>query len=95
MMPQKRFGRKIPLPSTFEIKRDLMIMSTTDALIDALDNQHGTDLDLNNIITNLTTQYHISSDRAQMLINRFGRGKAVLSTAGQDLEMRKKRYGVE
>ena len=72
-----------------------MIMSTTDALINALDKQQGTDLDLKDIISNLKTEYQISSDRAQMLINRFGREKAVLSTAGQDLEMRKKRYGIE
>ena len=95
MIPQKRFGRKVPLPSTIEIKRDLMIMRTTDALIDALDKQHRTDLDLDSVIANLTAEYHISPDRAQMLVNRFDRGKVVLSSAGQDREARKHRCGIQ
>ena len=82
MIGQKRFGRKIPLPSTMEIKRELVLMSKTDEIIDKFENDGGGSEELAAIVAGLIEEHHISSDRAQMLINRYGRSKAALATAG-------------
>ena len=65
MQFQKRFGRKIPVPSTMEIKRDLVVMAKIDALIDTLEKEGGSSEDLAAILTKLVDEHHISSDRAQ------------------------------
>jgi hypothetical protein len=94
MLSQKRFGRKIPVPSTMEIKRDLVLMSKIDALIDTLEKEGGSSEDLSAIVARLVDEHQISSDRARMLIDRYGRRKAALATAGQDLDMRKPDNGI-
>ena len=81
MIGQKRFGRKIPLPSTMEIKRELVLMSKTDEIIDKFENDGGSSEELAAIVAGLIEERHISSDRAQMLISRYGRRKVALATA--------------
>jgi hypothetical protein len=53
MRMQKRFGRKVPLPSTMEIKRDLMAMGNADMLVDAFERRGGTREDFSNLIADL------------------------------------------
>lgn len=70
MIGQKRFGRKIPLPSTMEIKRDLILMGEADVIINKLGNESIGNEEIAAVISRLVDEHHISSDRAQMLINR-------------------------
>jgi hypothetical protein len=81
MIDQKRFGRKIALPSTVEIKRELVLMSKTDAIVDKFENEGGSSEELAAIVAGLIEERHISSERAQILINGFGRRKAAFATA--------------
>lgn len=81
MIGQKRFGRKIPLPSTMEIKRALVLMSKTDKIINKFENDGGSSEELATIFAGLIEERHISSDGAQMLISRYGRRKVALATA--------------
>jgi DNA-binding transcriptional regulator YbjK len=94
MQFQKRFGRKIPVPSTMEIKRDLVVMTKVDALIDTLEKEGRSSEDLAAILAKLVDEHHISSDRAQMLISRYDRKKAAPVTDNQDLDRREHKNGI-
>lgn len=92
MQRETRFGRLTRLPSKAEIKRDLRMMSAADTLVASLSKQSGTREELAGIITGLMDQYHISPDRAHMLIDRFGRTQPALANAGSELMARKQGY---
>jgi hypothetical protein len=94
MADRTRFGRKQRLPSTIQIKHDLVEMGRADTLLRELRKQPCTVEELNSIIGGLIAEHHISGDRAKMLISRFGREKAALASAGYDLESRKHDYGI-
>jgi hypothetical protein len=94
MLIQKRFGRKMRLPSTVEIRRDLAAMTKVDALVDVLEKQGGTSEELAAVVASMIDEHEISPDRAQMLINRFGRRKAALATPAGDPDMRKQGHGI-
>ena len=80
MIGQKRFGRKIPLPSTTEIRRDLILMTKVDAIVRTMKNEFRSSEDLAAAISGLIDENQISRSRAKMLINGYGRGKAALAT---------------
>jgi hypothetical protein len=86
MADRKRFGRKLRLPSTIQIKHDLVEMGRADTLLFDLRKQSCTAKELNSIIDGLIADHHISRDRAKMLLNRLGREKATLASAGYNLK---------
>lgn len=94
MQFQKRFGRKIPVPSTMEIKRDLVVMSKIDTLIESLEEEGRSSEDLAAILAKLVDEHHISSVRAQLLINRYGRRKAGPVTANQSFDRTEHETGI-
>jgi hypothetical protein len=94
MADRARFGRKQRLPSTIQIKHDLVEMGRADTLLRELRKQSCTLEELNSIIGGLIAEHHISGDRARMLIDRSGREKAALAPAGYDLESRKHDCGI-
>jgi hypothetical protein len=84
MMAQKRFGRKIPLSSKMEIKRDLVLMGRADTLTENFNKDGGSEEDLARIINELIDEHRISLSRAQMLINRCVRDRVRLADASQN-----------
>lgn len=89
-----RFGRKLRLPSTAQIKHDLIEMGRADTMLVELRKQSCSAKELNSIIDGLIDEHQISGDRAKMLKDRFVRGKAALASAGAELEARKHDYGI-
>lgn len=87
-----RFGRKVRLPSTFEIKRELMIMVKADALAAALKAQECSADDFADILEELNIKYHVSRDRVNMLLCRFGPGRSGAMEAAKSLNARKHQY---
>ncbi len=83
-----RFGRKVPLPSTAEIKHDLKLMESADAIVATLGDAPMTpqlEADLAHVIGDLAAKHGLSRDRAAMLVARFGIGHDALESAAQDL----------
>jgi len=68
------------------------MMSAADTLVATFSKQNGTREELAGIITGLMDQYHISPDRAHMLIDRFGRAQLARENAGDELMARKQGY---
>jgi hypothetical protein len=73
MLNQKRFGRKISIPSTMEIKRDLMDMAHADTVVKSFKNRGLTRDDFGDVVSSLVTDGLLSLDRAQVLTLRFER----------------------
>ena len=87
-----RFGRKIPMPSTIEIKHDLRLMATADAIVAATHDQPPTAdtvEQLTHIVGDLAAKHGLSRDRAAMLVARFGIARETLEGAAQDLRASK------
>ena len=84
-----RFGRKLPLPSTAEIKHDLRLMAAADALRGASAESTAaeplTSGQSSLLIGDLAVKHGLSVDRARMLVDRFGIGRRSLDGAAQDL----------
>lgn len=92
MSTMLRFGRKMRLPSTIEIKHDLTMMATADALAAALKGQECSAIDFAEIMKELNIKYHVSRDRANMLLSRFGPGRSEVMEAAKSLNERKVQY---
>ncbi len=73
-----RFGRKIPMPSTVEIKHDLRLMEAADAIV------AGTAEQRDAIVGDLATKHGLPHDRAMMLAARLGIGRESLEGAAHD-----------
>ena len=87
-----RFGRKIPMPSTIEIKHDLRLMETADAIVAATagtPRDADTEQQLSAIVGDLAAKHGLSRDRAAMLVARFGIDRHTLEGAAQDLQTSK------
>lgn len=87
-----RFGRKMRLPSTFEIKRELMMMVKADAIAAALKAQECSADDFADILEELNIKYQVSRDRVNMLLCRFGPGRSEAMEAAKSLNARKHQY---
>ena len=83
-----RFGRKIPMPSTIEIKHDLRLMETADAVLAAragdAPGARGDDRSAA-IVDDLIAGHGLPRDRAVMLVARFGIDREALEGAARDL----------
>lgn len=66
-----RYGRKIPLPSTAEIKHELRLMAAGETLTHSASAD-----DRALIVQDLACKHGISEDRAWMLVDRFGIGQS-------------------
>ena len=73
MLNQKRFGRKVSIPSTMEIKRDLMDMAHADTVVKSFKNRGLTREDFGDMVSSLVADGLLSLDRAQVLTLRFER----------------------
>lgn len=70
MQRSMKFGRRVPTPSTVQIKHGLRMMAVTDGLVAALREKNLTSEELFHVIAGLTENYGISSSHAQMLSDR-------------------------
>ena len=70
-MSQLRFGRKIPVPSTAEIKHEIRLMGAADALAAA-----STPQAFNGVLRNVADSLGLPDERARLLIERFGTAAA-------------------
>lgn len=73
MLNQKRFGRKITIPSTMEIKRDLMNMAHADTVVKSFKSCGLTRDDFREVVSSLVADGQLSLDRAHVLNLRFER----------------------
>ncbi len=92
MSTELRFGRKMRLPSTIEIKRELTMMAAADALAIALKEQECSASNFAEIMEELNIKYHVSRDRANMLFSRFGPDQLNVMEAAKNLNERKHFY---
>jgi hypothetical protein len=81
MLTQKRFGRKVPLPSSMQIKRDLQEMHHAETLVEALGNFGVSKKDFRVMIAELLINKSISSNQARMLTIRYDPGTTGISVA--------------
>jgi len=73
MLNQKRFGQKISVPSTMEIKRDLINMAHADTVVKSIKDLGLTRDEFGDVVSSLVADGLISRDRAQVLTVRFDR----------------------
>ncbi len=73
MLNQKRFGRKISIPSTMEIKRDLMDMAHADTIVKSFKSRGLTRHEFGEVVSGLVADGLLSLERAQVLTLRFER----------------------
>ena len=71
MSQTMRAGRRLPLPSTAEIKHELRMMAVVAGLRNAADPQKGV------LASDLAQAHDLPLDRAQMLVDRFDLGPRV------------------
>ena len=69
MSTQLRFGKKLGLPSLSEITHELRMMAAADRLAAAATGQERA-----LIVNELARKHKLTTDRAQMLADRFGIG---------------------
>ena len=72
MQRSMKFGRKLPMPSMVQIKHDLRKMAATDALVAVVREKNFTPEELSQLTAELTEQYRIPTDQAQLLADRIG-----------------------
>lgn len=65
-MSQLRFGRKIPVPSTAEIKHEIRLMGAADALAAA-----ATPDTFRDVLRSVADDLGLPEDRARRLVERF------------------------
>ncbi len=73
MLNQKRFGRKISIPSTMEIKRDLMDMAHADTIVKSLKSRGLTRDEFEDVVSGLAADGLLSLERSQVLTLNFER----------------------
>lgn len=73
MLNQKRFGRKISVPSMMEIKRDLMNMAHADTVVKSFKDRGLTRDEFGDVVSSLVADGLLSRDRAEVLTVRFDR----------------------
>ncbi|SFF27338.1 hypothetical protein [Methylobacterium sp. 13MFTsu3.1M2] len=73
MLNQKRFGRKISIPSTMEIKRDLMVMAHADTIVKSFKSRGLTRDEFGEVVSGLVADGLLLLERAQVLTLRFER----------------------
>ncbi len=82
-----RFGRKLPLPSTADLKHELRLMAAAESLLtaEAEDFQSNTMTSTQTaaFVGDLASKHGLSIDRAQMLVDRFGIGRHSLDGAAK------------
>ncbi len=89
-----RFGRKIPLPTTVQIRHELRLMAAADELVEAgifatpgepSPGEPSPDAAHHISASDLAQKHGLSLDRAEMLIARFGANQHTLESAAQTL----------
>jgi len=73
MVNQKRFGRKISVPSTMEIRRELVNMAHADTVVKLFKGRGVTRDEFEKMVSGLVADNLLSPNRAQILTLRFGR----------------------
>jgi len=71
MQRAMKFGRKLPMPSSVQIKHDLRMMAAADTLVEALRTKGYTPKELSVLIVDLADKYGISPDKSKILSDRF------------------------
>ena len=84
-----RFGRKLAIPSTIQIKTDLRMMDAADTLATDDSAEPMSDSDRRHAAGDLAVKHGISIERAVMLVDRYGAARHALEAAAQDLRVRK------
>ena len=86
-----RFGRRLPLPSTADIKHELRLMASGDALREAaaaqVEDNTLTPSQTNVLVGDLATKHGLSVERAGMLVEKFGMGANRLGSAAAELSV--------
>ena len=72
MRRSMKFGRRIPAPSTVQIKHDLRVMTMLDDLAASAHEKNLAPDELALIIADLVEAHRISPQQAQALSNRIG-----------------------
>jgi hypothetical protein len=73
MLKEKRFGRKIPLPSTMEIRRGLEAMAQADTIVAALRARATTKEEFATLLADLIERKVLTPDQARRLSDHFSR----------------------
>ena len=84
-----RFGRKLAIPSTIQIKTDLRMMDAADTLASDGSDPATSDEDRRHAAGDLAAKHGISIERATMLVDRHGAARHALEAAAQTLRDRK------
>ena len=82
MHVNKRFGRKIPLPSTMEIRRDLELMTQADMIVKAFKARSATKEEFAMLLSDLIDKSVLSASRARMLRDHYQRNGPDIAHAG-------------
>ncbi len=84
-----RFGKKLPIPSTAQIKHELRLIAAANDLLDAgffdADQPRQADGELRELAGSLSRKHGLSFDRAQMIVDRFAADRHTLNVAAQQL----------
>lgn len=83
MLDRKRFGRKISIPSTMEIRRDLLEMAHADTVVESFKGRGVTREEFATMMSGLVADNLLSLNRARMLTLRFERAGS--ETAGDHI----------
>jgi hypothetical protein len=75
-----KFGRKVPMPSSIQIKHDLKMMAASDKLAVALQNEDCTQSELEDIVAKISGKYGVPIHVAQELSRRFERDNKSVSS---------------
>lgn len=84
MFNQKRFGRKISVPSTMEIRRDLVEMARADTLVESVKGCGVSRDEFATMVSALVGDHLLSPSRGQALTHRFERAQPGTASAAGD-----------
>ncbi len=87
-----KFGKRIPLPTTVQIKHELRLLAAADDLVAAglwdVPLSQPTDAALSAVAKDLARTHGITLDRAEMLVAHFGSNEHTLRNAADALQTR-------